>query len=87
MARHDATLLADGFEAAVLGVVHRCGQVPVVVYDRDKCLLVLQRRDGMSYQDAEEYFSFNVEGAWVGQGTPAFLERLTLAEIEERMNA
>ena len=86
MARHDATLLADGFEDAVLGVVHRCGQVPVVVYDRAECLLILQRRDGMSYADAEEHFSFNVEGAWVGQGTPAFLERLTLAEIEERMN-
>ena len=29
---------------------------------------------GMSYVEAEEYFQFNVESAWVGENTPAFLE-------------
>jgi hypothetical protein len=28
--------------------------------------------DGMSQEEAEEYFSFNVEGAWVGENTPLF---------------
>jgi hypothetical protein len=29
---------------------------------------------GMSHVVAEEYFQFNVESAWVGENTPAFLE-------------
>jgi hypothetical protein len=31
-------------------------------------------RDGMSREDAEEYFDFNVAGAWVGEGMPVFLD-------------
>lgn len=29
-------------------------------------------RDGMSLEDAEEFFEFNVIGSWVGDGTPCF---------------
>jgi hypothetical protein len=28
----------------------------------------------MTHEEAEEYFSFNVEGAYVGEQTPVFLE-------------
>jgi hypothetical protein len=28
----------------------------------------------MSEEEAEEYFQYNVEGAWVGENTPIFLE-------------
>jgi hypothetical protein len=31
-------------------------------------------RDEMDHEVAEEYFQFNVEGAWVGEQTPIFLE-------------
>jgi hypothetical protein len=30
----------------------------------------------MSTGEAEEYFSFNTEGAWVGEQTPIFLETI-----------
>jgi hypothetical protein len=33
-------------------------------------------KEGMSEEEAEEYFQFNVEGAWVGENTPIFLEKL-----------
>jgi len=29
----------------------------------------------MSYDDAEEFFEFNMLGAWMGERTPAFFER------------
>jgi hypothetical protein len=69
-------LLADGFEDAFLGVGWRCAQVPIAVYDRDMCVEVLMKRDGMSYEDAEEFFDFNVMGAWVGERTPMFVHTL-----------
>lgn len=65
-------LLADGFEDAFLGIGRKFGD-PHAVYDRDKCIEILMK--DMSLEEAEEYFSFNVEGAYVGEQTPIFLER------------
>jgi hypothetical protein len=66
--------LADGFEDAFIGIARQFGK-PIAVYDREKCIDILVNRDGMSPEEAEEYFQFNVEGAWVGENTPAFLEK------------
>jgi hypothetical protein len=68
-------LLADGFEDAILGLAERCSQPHLVVYDAAKCLDILVERDGLSREEAEEYFSFNVTGAWMGEHTPLFLWR------------
>jgi hypothetical protein len=68
-------LLVEGFDKAFMGVIERCGQPPIAIYDRERCIERLMKRDGMSPEGAEEFFSFNVEGAWVGEGTPGFLWR------------
>jgi len=69
----DEVLLADGFEVAFLGICEIFGRPPVAAYDRDKCMEVLVERDGMEYDEAVEYFDFNVSGAWVGDLTPVYL--------------
>ena len=66
-------LTADGFDDAIIGVSERFGRSPVIAYDKDKCIQVLMDRDGMDYEDAIEFFNFNVIGAWVGEGTPEFI--------------
>ena len=68
-------LLADGFEDAILGVAERCSQDALVVYDAEKCVEILMSRDHLSYEAAQEFFDFNVAGAWVGVHTPLFLTR------------
>ena len=40
-------------------------------------------RDGMHEDEAEEYFEFNVTGAWVGHGTPVFVRRLCIEDAHE----
>lgn len=72
-------LQADGFAEAFAGVVYGKGRVPLVCYDRDICIDILigEDKDGnvqMTKEEAEEYFSFNVEDAWVGELTPVFLK-------------
>ena len=62
-----------GFEKALLGFGYQFN-TPVAVYSKDRCLHVLMERDGMSREDALEYFDFNVAGAWVGEGMPVFLD-------------
>lgn len=80
----DGLLLADGFEEAFIGTAE-CKQCNgrVAVYDRDECLSVLMSRDGMDLQEANEFFEFNVEGAYMGERTPLFLQLNTLSEFLE----
>ena len=66
-------LLADGFEGAFIGMCERFGMEPVAAYDRGKCLNILIQRDQMTYEEAEEFFDFNVIGAWAGDLTPVFV--------------
>ena len=61
-------VIADGFDAAIIGTT-KSG----VVYSADKCLKILMKRAGMNSEDAEEFFYFNVEGAFVGEYTPVFV--------------
>jgi hypothetical protein len=79
-------LFADGFDDAILGVASRCGQPTIVVYDRAKCIDILMLGNDLpipTREIAEEYFAFNVEGAWIGPRTPAFLTRLGLDDGPE----
>ena len=70
-------LLADGFEGAFIGVATRCGQPTLAVYSAHKCIKLLVERDGMTHEEALEYFNFNVVGGWVGEETPLFLESMS----------
>jgi hypothetical protein len=53
-------------------MVERFGMRPVILLDRDKCISIFVERDGMTHEEAEEYFEFNIIEAWVGEGTPCF---------------
>jgi len=65
-------VLADGFEDAILGTVEVSGRV-VVVYSTSKIVEELMQ-GGLSYEEAIEYFNFNIEGAYVGPYTPLYLD-------------
>lgn len=68
-------ILFDGYEEALIGYVERfsaSGHILVALYDRDACIRLLVDRDGMSWEEAEEFFSFNTEGCYAGPHTPAF---------------
>jgi len=67
---------ADGFEEAFVGFARRCGQPTLAVYDVDKCVVILVERDGMTYEEAREFLEFNSIGAWVGENTLVWFERI-----------
>ena len=66
---------ADGHDDAIVGVADREG-VTVVVYDARLILDALRTRDGMDRDEAQEFFEFNIAGAWIGEQTPIFLRRI-----------
>lgn len=81
MEEYKDILLCDGLEDAFVGVCHRFGQSPVAVYDIEKIVAIYMYRDGMTEDEAREFFEFNVMGAWVGETTPAFIEGMSLNEL------
>ena len=70
---NEQALFADGFDDAIIGYD---ASGFCVVYDYNKCLDVLVKRDKMSMCEAHEYMEFNVVGAFVGDFTPHFVHTL-----------
>ncbi len=66
-------LYADGLEDAFMGIIHSKGSQPKACYDYYKCIDLFKNRDGMSHEEAVEFFDFNVGDAYMGEYTPAFL--------------
>jgi hypothetical protein len=72
-------LKMDGYDDCILGTCLRFGQEPIVAYDLEKVLLKLES-DGLTRDEAVEWFSFNQIGAWVGDSTPCFIDRRELLQ-------
>lgn len=63
------------YDRAIIGVVERACSPPAVCYDRELVLRALVEVEGMTEEDAIEWFDVNTAGAWVGDQTPVFLSR------------
>lgn len=69
-------LIADGFDKAIMGIVERSGMNPVVLYNKNKCIDIMVKRDGMTEEEAIEFYYYNIVGAHMGDYTPCFAEIL-----------
>lgn len=63
-------LVADGFDGAIIGY-HTSSER--LIYSVKKCIQILME-EGMTEEDALEHFSYNVEGAYVGEKTPIWCD-------------
>ena len=59
-------LKAEGFNDAIIGLDNSNMRL---IYSKSICIEILMS-DGMTEEDALEYFEFNVSSAWVGDMTP-----------------
>lgn len=71
----EGMLLATGYDDCILGIAERCGQPNVVAYDAHKIARSLIKQ-GMSEEEAWEFFYFNISGAYVGELTPIYIHKL-----------
>jgi hypothetical protein len=72
MGDDEKILLADGLENAFMGIGRQFTH-PIAIYSYKKTIKALMR-SGMDRENAEEYFQFNIAGAFVGDQTPVFLQ-------------
>jgi len=66
-------MLADGFEDALIGIARQGPGRVLACYDRNKCIQILVE-GGCTEEEAEDHFCYNVQGSYVGDDTPIFLE-------------
>jgi|TARA_Y100000310_G_scaffold266155_1_gene277547 hypothetical protein len=78
--RIEGMTVMDGYEDCIVGICNRFGQEPIIAYDYEK---IIQRHidDGMTEDEAREYFDYNQIGAWVGDDTPCFIELFQGKEV------
>ena len=69
-------LRTDGFDDCIIGVSHRFGEPLLLAYDKEKVIKKLMKRDNMTIEDALEFYTYNIIGAWVGKQTPVFIEKI-----------
>jgi|11BtaG_2_1085332.scaffolds.fasta_scaffold67158_2 hypothetical protein len=62
---------ADGFNDAIIGVDYNTGRI---AYSVSKCITILMIDEQMTELDATEWFDFKVAGAYVGEGTPVWID-------------
>ena len=77
------TLAADGLEEALIGLGTQ-GPHVLLIYDLAavRALLVAQ---GCAEDEVDDHIAYNIIGAWVGPGTPVFVERMTMDEAADRL--
>ena len=66
---NDMAMLVDGHDNALVG----WSTDGIAIYRISEIIGTLIDRDGMSREEAMEYFDFNILGAYVGEYTPIYM--------------
>ena len=74
-------MLAEGFERAFIGIAEDYAGHPRAVYDYGKCLRILMVEKMMTQDEAVDTMDFKVVGAFVGEATPIFVQRMTYRDL------
>ena len=69
----DHILIPTGLEEAFIGTTSRDGKT-VAVFSSAHCITALMKNLNCGWDEAQEFFDFNVVGAYVGPYTPIFVE-------------
>ena len=66
----DTFLKADGWDEAIVGLEENTMRL---VYSKDAIIDMLVLDNEMDYDEAHEFFDYNIGGAYVGSQTPIFI--------------
>jgi len=69
---NENAIVLDDFKDALIGYTQNSFFSAVAVYDVEKCISMLIEQ-GMTPENAVEYFDYNVLGAYFGEHSPIFV--------------
>ena len=69
----EGAILLDGLEDAIIGITEEFGIGRRVLYSKEKIITILCERDGMTEEESEEFYDFNILGLYAGEQNAIFL--------------
>jgi hypothetical protein len=69
----EGAIILDGLDDAIIGVIEEFGRDNRILYSKNKIIEILSERDGMDWEDAEEFYGYNILGLYAGEQNPVFL--------------
>lgn len=75
-------LKVDGFDDCFVGIGQGFGLEDRLIYDKNKMLEKMQK-DGMTEEEALDYFEFNIQGCYLADNMPIFLSFCSLLDLEK----
>ena len=70
----EGAVLLTGLEDAIIGIVEEFGNGPRVLYSKNKIIWKLCSMDGMTLEEAHEYYDYNILGLHAGEQNAVFLD-------------
>jgi hypothetical protein len=72
--RAEGAILLDGLDDAIIGMVEEFGNGYRIVYSKSKIYEILMNRDGMTEEDAIEFYDYNILGLYASPQNAIFME-------------
>ena len=69
----EGAIMLDGLEDAIVGIVEEFGNGRRILYSKPKILEILCHRDGMTEDEAIEFYDYNILGLYAGEQNAVFL--------------
>jgi hypothetical protein len=70
----EGAVLLTGLEDAIIGIVEEFGNGKRVLYSKNKIIWKLCSMDGMTLEEAHEYYDYNILGLHAGEQNAVFLD-------------
>jgi hypothetical protein len=85
----------DGFDSALVGMATvwqreeggGARRIDTLIYDGDVIVTILMHQSGLSQDEAEEYISYNIENAYIGETTPIIVWPCSMDRVEDILEA
>jgi len=68
---NDEALYPDGYENEIIGIVMTYNR-HLFLMDSDAIINKMINEEHITFEEAQEYFDYNIKGAYVGENTPVF---------------
>lgn len=78
----EQTLKADGFDKAIIGIDFNYTP-PKLIYDKQKMIEIMMEDEECTLDDAIDYLEYNTWCAYVGEGTPIYIDTGSPEEVLE----
>jgi hypothetical protein len=67
----EGAVILDGFDDCIVGISEEFGNGPKIIYSKNKIIQKLMV--GIDYEEALDYYYYNILGGYFGEQNPIFL--------------